>query len=140
MWPPLVQVFFSKGVGAASHLFQGGQTEADSFSASVPLWRLHFLAPKSSRSFQPGLASLSSLRTGGWFPGMSLASCRVSGSPGPPCLLPSRGGPGGSPGPLLWLSMPCASGHRGADGGPICQSCALALSASLVGPCAMDPL
>ena len=75
-----------------------------------------------------------------WFLGMSLASYRASGSPGPPRLLPGRGGPGGSPGSLPCLLMPRASGRRGADGGPICQSCALALSAFLVGPRAVDPL
>ena len=119
---------------------EGGQ-RLTAFLPPPPFGAFVFLAPKSSRGFQPGLASSSSSRAWRLVPG------------GEPGLLPGVGVPGtfvsssglrGAPGGPPVLSLGCRCRVRldaeGQMGGPICQPCALALSASLVGPGAVDPV
>ena len=95
-----------------------------------PLGSFTSLAPKSSRSFQPELASLSLPRYGGetreraWPP----AGRSGPGSSALPAVLGVT--PGGHPVLQPWLSMPCLSGTRGAGGAaqlPVLTPCLVRL-------------
>ena len=116
-------------MGSPTFSREGGQ-RLTAFPPLPPFGASVFLAPKSSRSFQPELASLSSWRGGGWFPGTSLAFCR---GPGPRDLRACFRVEGAPEGPRV-LGLGCRCHKRrdamGQMGGPICQSCALALRPS----------
>ena len=59
----------------------------------------------------------------------------------PGTFMPASGsrGPGGSPGPLPWLSMQCSSGRHGADGGAHPPVLCLGLEHLLGGPMCDGP-
>ena len=104
----------------SSTFCQAGGQRLTPFSTVSPHGTSVFLAPKSSRSFQPALASLSSLRV--W---------RL-GPRDEPGVLPSFGVPG---------TFASSAGLKGAPGGPLvlscgcrCHPCPLAVG-QMGGPC-----